>query len=227
MRVIVLVLIALALSGSVSGQDSLKQRLRLPVWTFHQKRTTTVGLNLGLGTVRDEPRHVTTIGMHAEAIGIGLFLLLAPREATARDSVEWGRRLNDPLSERIYGLSFSPLGAVCDCAVHGLSLNGGGVYQRQVNGLSAAFAINEVDLMSGVQAAMYVNIAFRASGLQASFIHNSAVVLNGVQVSAINKATYGYGLQIGIYNQAKRLRGVQIGIWNVNQRRKWPLINWA
>ncbi|MBK8227312.1 MAG: hypothetical protein IPK70_09080 [Flavobacteriales bacterium] len=209
------------------GQDSLEQRVRLPIWTFHQKRTTTVGLNMGLGTVRETPRHVMTIGVHAEALGVGLFLLLAPREATARDSVEWGRRLNDPLSERIYGMSVSPLGAVCDCAVHGLSMNGGGVYQRQVNGLSAAFAINQVDLMSGVQAACHVNFAFRASGLQASFIRNSAVVLHGVQVSAINRTVHGYGIQVGIYNQAKRLRGAQIGIWNVNQRRKWPLINWA
>lgn len=172
MRAFLTWLVILGFFVPASGQDSPEQRLRLPIWTFHQKHTTTVGLNIGLGTVRETSPHVKTIGVHAEAIGVGLFLLLAPREATARDSVEWGQRLVDSLSERIYGVSLSPLGAVCDCAVHGLSLNGGGGYQRQVNGLSAAFAINQVDLMSGVQAACHVNIAFRASGLQASMIHN-------------------------------------------------------
>lgn len=216
------------LAFAMSAQESVTHKVRFPVWTFHTKHTTTVGLNLGFATLRDdEPRHVRTIGVHAEAIGAGLFLLLGPYEATARDSAEYSGRRGQVPSQCIHGLSASPLGMVCDCHIDGISLNGGGLYGKRVNGISAALATNQVDLHRGVQVSAFVTFAYKAIGFQGAFVHANARVLYGLQFSAINSAGEARGLQVGIYNKAKQLKGLQIGFWNMNQKRKLPLFNWG
>lgn len=227
MRYVVLISGALLVTAVVAQVD-VTRKVRLPIWTFHAPNTTTVGVNLGAGTLRDDrPRNVRTIGVHAEAIGLGLFLLLGPREATVRDSADFAERMALIPSERIHGVSASPLGMICDCLVDGISLNGGGLYAKRVNGISAAYGTNQVDLHRGAQVSAIFTFAYHAIGFQGAFVHASAHVLHGLQLSAINVAGKARGLQIGVFNRAKNLRGLQIGIWNVNQKRKLPLLNWG
>jgi hypothetical protein len=209
-----------------TGQGTTS-KFRLPIWTFHQRNTTTVGLNLGVAsTVPDSARHVTTIGIHAEAIGLGLFLFLAPRTLSAMSSEEFGSKEALPISERVHGLSVSPLGSVCDCTLNGIGLNGGGTFVRHVNGISLAIVIAESDRFRGLQGAGF-NITYRGSGVQLGVMMNHAFQMHGVQIAAYNDTKVLRGLQIGIYNRSEDLKGLQIGLWNVNQKRKLPLFNWA
>lgn len=202
-------------------------KLYLPFGTFHQRNSTTIGLSLGLAsTIPDSARNVTTIGVHAEAIGIGLLVFMAPRPLNARDSTEFLVKEATPSSERIHGIAVSPLGSMCDCTLNGIGLNGAGTYVHHVNGISAAWAIAESDRFRGLQAAGF-NLTYQSSGLQLGVMANGAFKMHGVQLSAQNEAWEMRGVQIGLYNRAKNLKGFQIGIWNVNQKRRLPFFNWA
>lgn len=208
------------------GQGKAR-KLYLPFGTFHQRNSTTIGLSVGLASlVPDSAKNVTTIGVHAEAIGLGLFIFMGPRTVCARDSVEFMYKESRPSSERIHGVSVSPLGTICDCTLNGIGLNGGGTYVHHVNGISAAWGIAESDRFRGLQAAGF-NITYQGSGLQLGIMANGAYKLHGVQLSAQNEAWEMRGLQIGLYNRAKDLKGLQLGIWNVNQKRRLPFFNWA
>lgn len=200
------------------AQEAAK-KLRLPIWTFHQKNTTTIGLNMGLASVPSETaREVTTIGVHAEAIGLGVFLLLAGGPVNGGSEEE--------LSERIHGLAISPLGSVCNCLTNGMNLNVGGTYMQFVNGVSVAIGIAQSDRFRGLQGAL-LNVTQQGIGLQLGALFNDASSLHGVQLAAYNNTKQLRGLQIGLYNRSKDLNGIQIGLWNVNPKRKLPLFNWA
>ena len=208
------------------GQGTAR-KLHLPVWTFHQRNNTTIGLNLGIAsTIPDSSRNVTTIGVHAEAIGLGFFLFMAPRSLSASDSAEFAQKEAAPVSERIHGLSISPLGTICDCTLNGIGVNGGGTFVHHLNGVSAAFAIAESDKFRGLQAAGF-NITYQGRGLQLAVMLNYAEEMRGLQLAAWNEAKVVRGVQIGVFNRTSSLKGVQFGIWNVNQKRKLPLFNWA
>lgn len=102
---------AIVVMLAAMGQGTAR-KLYLPFGTFHQRNTTTIGLNIGLAsTIPDSAKNVTTIGVHAEAIGLGLFLFMAPRSFSARDSAEFALKMAQPSSERIHGLSVSPAAA--------------------------------------------------------------------------------------------------------------------
>lgn len=209
------------------GLFAQKQKLRLPVWTFHARNTTTIGLNVGLASiVPDSAHHVTTIGVHAEVIGLGVFLFMAPTTASALKEADYEAIMAAPPSEQIHGLLLSPLGSVCACRVNGISLNGGGVYNQQVNGIALALAIAESDRFNGLQGGIF-NFTYHGTGLQVGIAMNHAVEMYGVQFAGGNISRYHRGVQIGIYNKSENFKGLQIGIWNVNQVRKWPLFNWA
>jgi hypothetical protein len=66
--------------------------------------------------------------------------------------------------------------------------------------------------MNGLQVG-FSNNGYKTKGLQIGILGNNADKMNGVQIS--------------IFNKSKKLKGIQIGLWNVNQKRKFPLINWS
>ena len=70
-------------------------------------------------------------------------------------------------------------------------------------------------------------MTYRGSGVQLGIMNNWAAEMHGVQISAQNESKKHRGVQLGVYNRSLDLKGLQIGIWNVNQKRKFPLINWA
>lgn len=225
MRVYLSMLATVGTLACCTGQG-MPSKLRLPIWTFHHRNTTTIGMNIGVAsTMPDSARNVTTIGIHGEAIGLGLFLFMAPAaSATSLEQFEFKETL--PISERIHGLSLSPLGSICDCTLNGIGLNGGGTFVRHVNGISLAIAIAESDHFRGLQGAGF-NFTYLGSGVQLGVMLNHAFQMHGVQIAAHNDSKSLRGLQIGIYNRSKDLKGLQIGLWNVNQKRKLPLFNWA
>lgn len=206
------------------GQE--RQRLRFPLWTFHESDTRTVGLNVGVLSNEEWQRNVTTIGVRAEVPGVGLFLFMVPYlpipdspEAFAADSAY-------VLSERIHGINLSPLGSACNCTINGINLGIGGTFFHRSNGLSAAIAVNGAVVHNGVQLGGFTG-SYRTSGLQLGIMSAGAYRINGVQIAAECYAVEARGVQIGLFNRAKSLKGLQIGLWNVNQKRKWPLFNWA
>ena len=52
-------------------------------------------------------------------------------------------------------------------------------------------------------------------------------IVNGLQFSFILNDSYlTRGVQVGLINRSQSLTGVQFGLWNINQKRKFPIINW-
>ncbi|MEO8068674.1 MAG: hypothetical protein ABI599_13345 [Flavobacteriales bacterium] len=209
-----------------AGQDSTLQKIRAPLWTFHESGTKTFGLNFGVLGNDDWARNVTTVGARVEAPGIGLFLFLVPYLPIPKDSAEFAADSAHQLVERIHGLNLSPLGSACDCSLNGINVSGGGTWFYRTNGVSASWAINGAVIHNGVQIAGWTQ-AYRMNGLQLSIMGAGAIEIRGVQIAAETGAKRMVGVQIGLYNRAENLKGLQIGLWNVNQKRKLPFFNWA
>ena len=89
MRVFLFTLTTVGALACCVGQGT-SSKLRLPIWTFHQPNTTTIGLNLGVAsTLPDSARNVTTFGIRAEVTGVGLLLFMAPAvSAISREQFE-------------------------------------------------------------------------------------------------------------------------------------------
>lgn len=219
--------LALVLSAQLgSGQTAVHQKVRAPIWSFHESNTRTYGLNVGALGYDEIARNVTTVGARLEVPGIGLFLFLAPYLPIPRDSASFAADSMHQLVERIHGINLSPLGSACDCSLNGINLSGGGTFFYRTNGLSASWAINGAVIHNGVQMAGWTQ-AYRMNGLQLSVMGAGAIEMHGVQIAAETGAIRMRGVQIGLYNRAKDLKGLQIGLWNVNQKRKLPFFNWA
>jgi len=64
------------------------------------------------------------------------------------------------------------------------------------------------------------------NGVALNLIQNQNLIVNGTEIGLINEAGKVNGLQLGLINKTTELRGLQIGLWNVNEKRKFPIVNW-
>lgn len=200
-------------------------RTRLPIWTFNTTNTNVYGLSLGY-TTTDKIEKVTSNGLRFELIGWGILLPLIDNSPLADSDSTHRIVMTLPYAERINGINLSPLGTGCDCKVNGLNIYGVGSIIKQVNGISASFIMNFAEVQNGIQGSIFFNWTYNLTGLQAAFIANTnARTVKGLQISAQNKTRNLVGLQIGLFNKTTTIKGLQVGLWNVNEKRKFPLIN--
>ena len=194
------------LNSYIYSQDSLIVKKRI-IGTFHTSNTEYNGLSFGLASTMADKRNVITNGLHLEVPGIGIGSFMGNGFPNAKEPFDLK---NFKYSEVINGLNIST-GSWCECNYNGLTFAAVGQYGKLSNGFALAGGWNIID---------------KQQGLQIAIIANSSYYMNGVQVSAFNYINTGSGLQIGLFNESKNFKGVQLGLWNVNQKRKFPLINW-
>jgi len=94
---------------------------------------------------------------------------------------------------------------------NGLLISIFGAIDTRVNGLTFSFFYGQ---------------GFRINGLALNLFRNQFNQVMGAEIGFINEAGSVKGTQIGLINKTQELKGIQIGIWNVNDKRKFPLINW-
>jgi hypothetical protein len=199
----------------VSSSFAQKRQNVFPIWSYHARNLNITGLSVGLGTLweNDEaPRNTNTNGIKLELIGTGILIPLKPDNAFPVDT---DSALNSyqmqPRSERINGISLTGTGTVCNCVVNGASAALFWKLEHKVNGVSAALWVNTANIHNGIQAAGLFNVSY---------------IGRGIQIGGFNEGDYFSGVQIGLVNYSRKLRGIQIGLWNINERRKFPIINW-
>lgn len=78
----------------------------------------------------------------------------------------------------------------------------------------------------GASFSFFYGDGFVLNGLAMNLIRNQYAKVKGVELGLINEAGRVRGLQLGLINKTVELKGVQIGLWNVNEKRKFPFINW-
>jgi hypothetical protein len=200
---------------STSSSFSQKRTNVFPIWTYHTRNINIYGVSVGLGTLWEEDeglRNTNTNGVKLELIGTGILIPLGPDNAMPVDNDSALKKYQvQPRSERINGISLTGTGTVCNCVVNGASAALFWKMEYKVNGFSASLFINTAQVHNGIQAAGLYNASYKAKGLQ---------------IGAFNSSQHFSGLQIGLFNESKKLRGIQIGLWNINERRKFPIINW-
>jgi len=127
---------------SISARDTLyvKQRLRLPVWTYYDKNTVIWGISLGFG---QGARNVTTNGIKISAPGIGILSPLFPSFPLPTDSDEefqeaqQYRALYKNAKEVVNGINFGGSGDwLINTYVNGLNINLIGSCYVQNNGIT-------------------------------------------------------------------------------------------
>ncbi|UPQ80694.1 hypothetical protein M0M57_07595 [Flavobacterium azooxidireducens] len=220
----ILTLLFFILTISSYGQVDKKKNY-FPIWSFHKDSINIHGISVGLWSFNSEPRHTNTNGIKIELIGVGLGIPLIPRSPIVKTDSLFIKLKKEPLSERINGLNLSASGSVCHCLTNGLTAGYIGQIHFQVNGISTSLFMNFTQKHNGVMAAFF-NDAYYMNGLQVGFINNGYKT-KGLQIGMFgNNTSEMKGLQIGLYNKSKKLKGLQIGLWNVNQKRKFPIINW-
>lgn len=192
-----LIICFLLLGTNIQAQFKKEKGNRFPIGSYHFKNTKIHGVSLGLGTSPNNIRNVTTNGVKLELIGVGLFVALIPESPISDTKQDFDTLYLQKRSELINGLSLSLSGTACNCVTNGVSLSGWAHYNYQVNGISGVWWINFTEIVNG---------------LQFSFILNDSYLTRGVQV--------------GLINRSQSLTGVQFGLWNINQKRKFPIINW-
>jgi hypothetical protein len=220
MRYRIATVLILSLTSSY-GQS----KTRLPIWTFNTTDTEVYGLSLGY-TTTEKINNVTSNGLRFELIGFGILLPLIPDSPISDSDSAHNAVMERPYAERINGINLSPLGTGCNCKVNGLNIYGMGSIIRQVNGITMSLAMNMTEVQNGLQASIFFNATYNLTGLQAAFIGNSnSGTVKGIQIAAVNETQNLRGVQIGLLNKTKNIKGLQIGLWNVNEKRKFPLIN--
>ena len=190
------------------GQD-IERKNRSIFWTYHQKNVTTNGISLGIGSFGESMNSYTN-GLKIELIGMGILLPLIPKSPIPDSEIEYEKLMIKPISERVNGIVISGAGNVCDCTTNGINIGLIGHANRKLNGISIAAVMN---------------IAQKSNGIQLSAF-NESFKMNGLQVGLSNYSYKTRGIKIGLMNSSKNLKGIQIGLWNVNQKRKFPIINW-
>jgi hypothetical protein len=78
---------------------------------------------------------------------------------------------------------------------------------------------------NGVSFGLIGQIQYKINGLSATML-NFSQIHNGIQIGIANESYKMSGIQMGLFNRSKLTRGIQIGLWNVNERRKFPIVNW-
>lgn len=220
----ILLFFSLIMSHSFFAQN----KMRFPVWTFHDDSTIINGLSVGFNSSFNL-NAVKVNGINFEFLGLGLLGPLMPMSPIRADSSTLKNKfLLDTIAIEINGINISPSGSLCDCNINGLNLNGMTSTANITNGLSITLFGNFAQIANGTQIAMIGNDTAFMNGVQFSFFTNSSQTRsNGVQISLINSAVTHKGIQIGGINKAEHLKGIQFGLWNKNQKRSLPIINWS
>jgi hypothetical protein len=168
-----------------------------PAWTFQQRNASIYGISAGLWNYSEKPKNTTTNGLRLSLIGEGILLPLLPQSPIADNDSLFQVFIKEPISERINGISLSGTGNAGEYSINGIALGTVGQLNKKVNGISAAAFVNCAQIHNGFQTAIFSNLCYKMNGIQ-----------------------------IGLFNSSKKTRGIQIGLWNVNERRKFPVINW-
>lgn len=218
--------LVLLLSGwSLTAQRPTKHRA--PIWYAPARNTATYGVSLGPVHFWSEDALFAIHGVGIE-LGMGVLLPLAtgyslsellPEEVVAMDTT--------PALKRLNGINLSATGSVGVEQINGLSFNGLGTSVGRLRGFQASLILSMGREINGISAAFAVNDAYRVNGAQIALIENNSAVHNGLQLSIFNQSKKMRGLQIGIYNQCTELHGLQIGIWNKVKGRGFLLFHWG
>jgi hypothetical protein len=207
-------IIALLISLIIFGQDSLK--IKSSFVTVNPQKTirNTNGFNVG---ILDDYQKQRINGINFQINPLSLLYPLIPQAIAVPTEKKSTVVVN--------GLHLST-GGMMD----GKKLNGVGIsmyhHSRTTNGLSVNFFNNTSGILNGVHISGFANSSEKGSGLNMAFIGNYSDDFKGMQISMFNDSEKMSGIQIGIVNKTKNLRGFQFGLWNVNEKRKFPIINW-
>lgn len=201
-----------------------KTRLFYP-WLFKEKAIDVNGMSIGVFSFQPWNEEIVPVninGARIEIFGAGIIIPLVPNSPILTNdssflAVKKQKRTN------INGLALSGAGMVCDCQISGLSVGMIGKIDYRTNGISIAM-INVSQVHNGLQLALF-NEVYKSNGLQLG-LFNNGVRLGGVQIGVSNFGLNVKGFQVGIFNKSNELKGMQLGLWNINQKRKFPLINW-
>lgn len=205
MRTILFSLLLLAFVPAKAQQ----QKVRFPLWTFHQHNVRIYGVSVGAFNA-NESSNTTTNGLRLEAPGIGFLLSFMP--ATPWDTANGFTPEVFPANktpEKISGINLSATGGIC-YRVNGISIAGLTQVNWRINGISVSCMVNATETMNGIQYGT-VNICESVRGIQIGM---------GVRTDQLR------GIQIGFINSSRNTRGLQFGLWNINEKRKLPILNW-
>lgn len=187
--------LALLLSAATLLAQGQKKKFYFPAWTFQQKNAAILGVSAGFFS-RHDSSNTNTYGLKLEAPGFGLLVGLIPQSPLAETDSAFREVEKRPRSEKIYGLSLSALGTVCDCNVNGISVGTVGQVQYKVNGISFS-AISFAQVHNGLQLGVF----------------NYTYKMNGIQIGFINTSMRTRGIQIGFWNKNER-RSLPLINWN-------------
>lgn len=173
-----------------------KRKFFFPAWTFHEKNATILGVSAGLWSMGDNIKQTNTIGLRLEVPGAGILMGFIPSSPLAETDSAASIRIKQPVTEKVYGISLSSLGTLCNCNVNGISVGIVGQLHNRMNGISFS-AINFAQTHNGIMIGTY----------------NQAYRMNGVQIGFVNRSSRTRGVQIGILNQNEK-RKMPIINWN-------------
>lgn len=230
MRKLLLILISVLFIGKIGySQDINKRKLRLPIWTFHEKNVSIYGVSLGAFSWCDNNRNTVTNGIRIEAPGIGFLTLLGNGSPmsdidTITESI---KRQDFKFSEVVNGLNVSS-GSWGELNYNGITIALAGQNGFLTNGIAIAGLWNSINKVNGISiGGLLLNESLQLNGIQIAGMANGAIILTGLQIGVLNEAKTMKGVQIGLFNKTYKSKGLQIGIWNINEHRKFPIINWS
>ena len=225
MKIIILAFLTFFSINVFSQEYNLKKRYI--IWTFHTENTTVNGISLGaFPNLNDKSRFVKTNGIRLEIPGLGFLAPLGNGSPISRiDSVSGKFNRKDyKFDEIINGINIST-GTVGKVNYNGITIGAIAQFGELNNGIALAGIWNAMNKSNGIQISLLANEALYSNGVQIS-LGNSAIIMNGLQIGGNNYSKEMYGIQIGILNKSKNTKGLQIGIWNINEKRKFPILNW-
>ncbi|MBW7676054.1 LA_2272 family surface repeat-containing protein [Chryseobacterium chendengshani] len=207
-------IIALFISLIIFGQESLKIKSSLVTLNPQKIIRNTNGFNVG---ILDDYQKQRINGINFQINPLTLFYPLIPQAISVPTE--------NKSTVTVNGLHFST-GGMMD----GKKLNGLGIsmyhHSRTTNGFSVNFFNNTSGDLNGFHISGFANSSEKGIGLNMAFLGNDSNDFKGMQISMCNESEKMRGVQIGLVNKTKNLRGLQFGLWNVNEKRKFPIINW-
>ena len=207
-------IIALLISLIIFGQDSSKIKSSLITVNPQKTIRNTNGFNVG---ILDDYQKQRINGINFQINPLTLLYPLIPQAISVP--------IENKSTVTVNGLHLST-GGMMD----GKKLNGLGIsmyhHSRTTNGLSVNFFNNTSGNLNGVHVSGFANSSEKGIGLNMAFLGNYSNDFKGMQISVFNDSEKMRGVQIGLVNKTKNLKGFQFGLWNVNERRKFPIINW-
>lgn len=230
MRYLLLIIITFLLVGKTGfSQESEKRKLRLPIWTFHDKNVSIYGISVGAFSWTGNNRNTITNGLRIEVPGIGFLTLLANGSPMSHiDTITKGIKRQDfEFSEIVNGINISS-GSWGELNYNGLTLALAGQNGFLTNGVAIAGLWNSINKVNGVSiGGILLNETLHHNGIQIGGIANAAIIMKGLQIGIMNGAKSMDGIQIGLFNKTFKSKGLQIGLWNINEHRKLPILNWS